>query len=89
MVTTAENDRIEQISAAQMGRGFDGGPVIVYRDAMRVGLGLATVANGHFAGKVDVRLAEGLHWCVIATQNPADNKTIRDTVKTLAAILCP
>jgi hypothetical protein len=87
MVTTAENDHIEQLSAAQMRRGYNGGATIVYRDAARVGLGLAVVANGHFAGPVDVRLSPKLDWCVIGTQEAADNKAIRAKVTALAAAL--
>lgn len=89
MVTTAENNHIEQLSAAQMRAGYNGGATIVYRDAVRVGLGLAVVANGHFAGRVDVRAAPGLDWCVIGTQDAADNRAIREKVRALAAALQP
>lgn len=89
MVTTADNNKIEQIAAALINDGYHGGSTIVYRDAVKVGLGLAVVANGHFAGAVAARVAPGLGWCVIGTRNADDNKAIRAKVAALAEALRP
>lgn len=81
--TPAEENRIEAICNTQIKKGFNGAAPIVYRDLTRVGLGLAVIANNIFAGQIDIQLSPRLNWCVITTQNAADNKRIREKVAAL------
>lgn len=87
MLNPAIENRIEVIAHAHQEAGLDGGSPIVYRDPVRAGLGLAVVANGHFAGKVDMRISTDYSWCVIGTSNPSDNAAIRSKVTAMHASL--
>ena len=74
---------IERIAAEFNEAGLNGGPIIVYRDSMRVGLALAVLAQKKFSGEVKATCGGKLGWCVIGTAKRQDNDGFRAIVTTL------